>query len=98
MSVGEGDGGGVDGEVGGIEDEEASVGDDVKVDGDGAGELAAGEVGLEPDVVGFGEGEFGEARLAFELLHFLGLGSSRTRLENYRSLSLQLMRACERTG
>ena len=56
-------------EIGGIEDDEGGIGDDVEVDGDGAGEVAGGEVWFEAYVVAFRNSEFGEARLPFELLH-----------------------------
>lgn len=65
----EGNGGRMDGEIGGIEDDEGGIGDDVEVDGDGAGEVAGGEVWFEAYVVAFRNSEFGEARLPFELLH-----------------------------
>ena len=67
----EGKGGRVDGEIGDIEDDEGGIGDDVEVDGDGAGEVAGGEVWFEAYVVAFRNSEFGEARLPFELLHRL---------------------------
>ena len=59
------------GGIGGIEDDEGGIGDDVEVDGDGAGEVACGEVWFEAYVVAFRNSEFGEARLPFELLHRL---------------------------
>lgn len=57
-AVCEGGGAGVDGEVGGIENDEAGIGDDVDVDGDGAGEFAADEVRFEPQIVSVWYGEF----------------------------------------
>ena len=59
------------GEIGGIEDDEGGISDDVEVDGDGAGEVAGGEVWFEAYVVVFRNSEFREARLPFELLHRL---------------------------
>ena len=61
----------MDEEISGIEDDEGGIGDDVEVDGDGAGEVAGGEVWFEAYVVAFRNSEFGEARLPFELLHKL---------------------------
>lgn len=58
-----------DGEFGGIENNERGGGDDVEVDGDGTCETVRDEVGLEPKVVAFGDGEFGKTRLSFELIH-----------------------------
>lgn len=68
-SAGEGYRRGIDKKVGDVENDESGVGDDIDVDGNRAGELAGNEVGFEPDVVSFGDGEFGKTRLAFELLH-----------------------------
>lgn len=59
----------VNGEVGGVEDEEPRGRDDVDGNLGGAGEGAGGEVGLEEEIVAPGGGEFGEPRLALELLH-----------------------------
>ena len=67
----EGKGGRMDGEIGDIEDDEGGIGDDVEVDGDGASEVAGGEVWFEAYVIVFRNSEFGEARLPFELLHRL---------------------------
>lgn len=67
---GEGDGGGAQSEVGGIKSDKASIGDDVEVDGDGAGEFARVEVWFQIYIVSFGHNEFGEPGLPSELLHF----------------------------
>lgn len=66
----EGDRGIVDGKISGIENDEASIRDYVEVDGDGSGESAGGEIGIESEIVTLGDGEFGETRLTFELIHF----------------------------
>ena len=73
ISNGEWNGVGCDGEFGSIENDERGAGDDVEVDGDRSSETVLDEVGLEPNVVQFGNGEFWKTRLSFELIHSLFL-------------------------
>ena len=65
----EGDGVGTDGEFSGVKNDVIGGGDDVEVNGDGAGESAGHEVGSELNVVTFWEGEFWKTWLPFELIH-----------------------------
>lgn len=44
----EGHGTSIDGELGGVEDDKLGIGNDIKVDGDGAAEFASCEVRFEP--------------------------------------------------
>lgn len=67
---GEANGAALDGEVSSVKNNEFGIGNDVKVDRDRTGKCAGGKVRFQADVVAFRHGKFGEARLAFELIHF----------------------------
>lgn len=69
----EGNGCIVEREISSVEDDETSIGDYIEIDRYRSGESTGDEIGVEAEIVALGDGELGEARLTFELIHLLSL-------------------------